>query len=133
MQDVKEQLILLKDDYEILKAYLKGSQDRNTFDRHNAEELQAELRKVRLVNKDNFPADVVRLNSRVKIKDEKDGKTMELILVIPEKADIKQRKVSFMSPVGTALLGYRKGQSVQWNVPSGCKTFTILEVSHQTI
>ena len=133
MQEIKEQLILLKEDYEILNAYLKGSQGRSRFDRHNAEELQAELRKGRLVNKDSFPEDVVRLNSRVKIKDEKDGKTMDLTLVTPEKADIKQRKVSFMSPVGTALLGYRKGQSVQWKVPAGCKTFIILEVSHQSM
>ena len=104
--------------------------NRNTFDRNNAEEMQAELNKAKLVNSDNFPADVVRLNSKVKIKDEIEGKAFELTLVTPERANIKQKKVSIMSPVGTALIGYRKGQKVQWRVPSGEKTFTILEVSH---
>jgi regulator of nucleoside diphosphate kinase len=129
MEAVKEQLILRKDDYELMVAYLKGSLDRNSFDRHNAEELEAELRKATLVGKDNFPEDVVRLNSKVKVRDEKDGKTIELTLVTPQGADIKQRKVSIMSPIGTALIGYRKGQIVQWKVPSGQKTFTILDVS----
>jgi regulator of nucleoside diphosphate kinase len=130
METVKEQLIIRKDDYELIVAYLKGGLNRNSFDRHNAEELEAELRKAKLVNKNNFPSDVVRLNSKVKILDEKDGKPFELTLVTPERANIKQRKVSIMSPVGTALIGYRKGQKVQWRVPSGEKTFTILEVSN---
>lgn len=130
MQDVKQQLILRQDDYELIVSYLKGSMNRNTFDRNNAEEMQAELNKAKLVNSDNFPADVVRLNSKVKIKDEIEGKAFELTLVTPERANIKQKKVSIMSPVGTALIGYRKGQKVQWRVPSGEKTFTILEVSH---
>jgi regulator of nucleoside diphosphate kinase len=129
MEAVKEQLIMRQDDYELMIAYLKGSQNRNSFDRHNAEELEAELRKAKFVSKEHFPNDVIRLNSRVKIKDEKDGKIYEMTLVTPQRADIKQRKVSFLSPIGTALIGYRKGQIVEWKVPAGMKTFTILEVS----
>ena len=129
MEAIKEQLILRKDDYELMMAYLKGNLDRNSFDRHNAEELEGELRKARLVEQDDFPGDVVRINSKVSIRDERDGKNIELTLVTPQKADIKQRKISILSPIGTALIGYRKGQKVQWKVPSGHKTFTILDVS----
>lgn len=131
MEAVKEQLILRKDDYELIISYLKGGLLRSSFDRHNAEELEAELKKAKLTTKEDFPSDVVRLDSRVKVRDEKDKKVMELTLVVPEKVDIKQRKVSIMSPVGTALIGYRSGQQVQWIVPSGQKTFTILEVSNE--
>jgi regulator of nucleoside diphosphate kinase len=130
MQKIKDPLIVRKDDYELIVSYLKGNSSRNLFDRHNAEELNAELRKAKLVTKDNFPADVVRLNSKVKIKDETEKKVLEVMLVTPEKADIKQNMVSIMSPVGTALIGYRKGQKVNWKVPSGLKTFTILDVSN---
>lgn len=133
MEAIKEQLILRKDDFELMIAYLNGGFVRNTFDRHNAEELKAELRKAILVGKDQFPEDVVRFNSKVKVRDEKDGKTIELTLVTPSGADIKQRKVSIMSPIGTALIGYRKGQKVMWKVPSGLKTFTILDVSNNSL
>ncbi|MDQ3847099.1 MAG: hypothetical protein M3342_24250 [Bacteroidota bacterium] len=60
-------LVLRKDDYEIILSYLRGGQNKSAFDRQNAEELQAELKKAKLVDKDSFPHDVVRLNSKVKI------------------------------------------------------------------
>jgi regulator of nucleoside diphosphate kinase len=35
-----------------------------------------------------------------------------------------------MSPIGTALIGFRKGQQVKWKVPAGKKTFTIMNVQN---
>ena len=49
---------------------------------------------------------------------------------LPDKADIKQRKISILSPIGTALIGFRQGENIRWQVPSGKKTFTILEVNN---
>ena len=77
-----------------------------------------------------MPGDVVRLNSHVTIRDEKENKLIEITVVTPEKADIKLRKISVLSPIGTALIGYRKGDRVMWKVPAGKKTFTILEVNN---
>lgn len=130
MQTLNDQLVLRKDDYEVMVAHLRGGVSRSSFDRHNAEELEAELKKARLVARDEFPRDVVGLNSRVTIKEEGEDKVMELVLVTPDKADIKQRKISVMSPIGTALIGFQKGQRVSWKVPSGLKTFIIMEVVH---
>ncbi|MBD0298677.1 MAG: nucleoside diphosphate kinase regulator [Flavisolibacter sp.] len=121
-------LVLRKDDYEIILSYLRGGQNKSAFDRQNAEELQAELKKAKLVDKDNFPHDVVRLNSKVKIAEANKDKVMELTLVTPDKADISKGKISIMAPIGTALIGFRQGQKVKWQVPAGKKTFTILEV-----
>ncbi len=53
---------------------------------------------------------------------------MEFMLVTPDKADIKDKKISVMAPIGTALIGFREGQQVKWRVPAGHKTFTIVEV-----
>ena len=128
MKQVKEQLILIKDDYEVMMSYLKGGISSTAFDQANIEELQAELKNAKLVSREEFPTDVVRLNSVVTIQEEKDKKRMEVMLVTPSKADIKQRKISVLSPIGTALIGFRKGQQVEWKVPSGKKTFTIMEV-----
>ena len=127
MRKENNQLVLRKDDYEILISYLNNG-NKASFDRRNAEELKNELKKARLVTKDNFPKDVVRLNSKVRIKADNKDEIMELILVTPDKADIKENKISIMAPIGTALIGFRQGQKVRWQVPSGKKTFTILEV-----
>ena len=71
MKKNKLSLVLLKEDFEILIAYLKGRFNRNLFDRQNAEQLEAELKKATLVNREDFPRDVIRLNSKVKVKQEK--------------------------------------------------------------
>ena len=130
MKKLNNQLVLMKDDYNLLKTYLNNRSGKTTFDRQNAEDLFAELKKAKLVSKDEFPADVVRLNSTVRIKSEDKDHVMELTIVTPDKADIKERKISIMSPIGTALIGFRQGENVKWQVPSGKKTFTILEVNN---
>jgi len=128
MEKQNNQLVVTKEDYEILISCLNNMYGRAAFDRQNAQELKNELKKATLVNEADFPGDVVRLNSRVKIKSEKKDEIMELMIVTPDKADIKKRKISIMAPLGTALIGFRQGQKVNWQVPSGKKTFTIMEV-----
>ena len=122
MQKIKEKLVLSKNDYEIIMANIKNHQGRNSFNRQNADELKDELKKAKLVLNDEVPGDVVRLNSHVTIRDEKENKLIEITVVTPEKADIKLRKISVLSPIGTALIGYRKGDRVMWKVPAGKKT-----------
>ncbi len=130
MQKIKEQLLLSKEDREIILSYLQNSVSRTTFNRHEAEDLKSELNRAKIVKKDSLPKDVVRLNSTVRIREEEKGKEMKVTIVTPEKADIKLNRISVMSPVGTALIGFREGQLVSWNVPSGKKQFTIMEVQN---
>lgn len=121
-------ITITQEDYETLNAYLKGVKPAKAFDRKNAVLLQEELKKAILVKTNDLPSDVVRLNSKVKIKEGNKGNLIELTLVVPEKADIKQKKISVFAPIGTALIGFRKGEKVKWDVPAGRKTFTIIDV-----
>jgi regulator of nucleoside diphosphate kinase len=130
MKNLNTPLILTKDDYKLLTSYLKGAWGKTAFDQQNAEDLKAELKKAKIVDKNKLPLDVVRLNSRVTIKAEDKSQIMELILVTPDKANIKENKISILAPIGTALLGFRLGDKIKWQVPAGSRTFTILEVSN---
>jgi regulator of nucleoside diphosphate kinase len=112
-------------------SYLNGWHRKSAFDRRNAEELHNELKKAKLVSKDAFPLDVVRLNSAVKIKTEGKDELLKLTLVTPDKADIKENKISVMAPIGAALIGFRQGQKVKWQDTGGKKTFTIMEVVNE--
>ena len=131
MRKTKSRLMLAKEDYEIIMSYIKRGLPTITFNRQDAEELEMELKKAKVVHREELPQDVVRLNSIVTIKEEKENKIMELTVVTPEKANIKQKLISIMSPIGTALIGFRKGQQVKWKVPAGKKTFTIMDVQNQ--
>jgi regulator of nucleoside diphosphate kinase len=131
MQKIKNRLMLAKEDYEIIMSYIKRRLPTINFNRQDAEGLELELKKAKVVHKDELPLDIVRLNSTVTIKEEKENKIMELTVVIPEKANIKQKLISIMSPIGTALIGFKKGQQVKWKVPAGKKTFIIMDVQNQ--
>jgi regulator of nucleoside diphosphate kinase len=61
------------------------------------------------------------MNSRVVFEDETTGERREITLVYPKQADIGSGKVSVLVPVGTALLGVRVGQSIDWELPNGAK------------
>jgi regulator of nucleoside diphosphate kinase len=130
MQKTRNRLLLTKDDYNIIMSYIRRGLPTITFNKQDAEELEIELKKAKVVDKEELPSDVVRLNSIVTIKEEKENKVMELTVVTPEKANIEQRLISIMSPIGTALIGFRKGQQVKWKVPAGKKTFTIMDVQN---
>ncbi len=129
MKKTKMPIVITRQDYELIMEQLKYHRGKNTFNSRDAEELIKELKKAKLVNAEDIPADIVRLNSRVTIKEEKEGRLLELVVVTPDKADMKERKISIFSPIGTALIGFCKGHQINWKVPSGIKLFTILEVA----
>ena len=131
MKTTKSKLIIGKEDFETLNAYVRGLKSVRDFDRKNAASLHDELKKATVVEKEKLPGDVVRLNSRVIVQEGTKDKLIELVLVVPDKANIKERKVSVFAPIGTALIGFRQGQKIRWHVPAGSKTFTIMKVDNQ--
>ena len=121
-------VVLLKKDYEILNSYVKNLQGMQVSEKENYSKLSQELKRALLVEEKDFPKEVVRLDSTVVIKDLTTNRNMTVTIVLPKNANIKQKKVSVLAPVGTALIGFKKGQVVSWNVPSGNKDFEIVEV-----
>src|SRR5579875_669944 len=93
-------VVLLRDDYELLTAYFKNYEITQANDKNYFQKLAGELGRAEVLDKSEFPNDVVRLNSRVTIKDKHTGRIMELKLVLPDQADIKQRKISVLAPIG---------------------------------
>ena len=130
MENKKNKLVLLKNDYDTLLSYSKDTRNYRSFDQRNVVELLDELKKGEVIDHKDFPSDAVRINSQVKIEDRATKRILNLMLVLPDKADMSTGKVSVMAPIGVALLGYRKGQEVTWEVPAGKKHFRIVEVQN---
>lgn len=93
--------------------------------------LVNELNKAQKINPEKMPSDVVTMNSLVTLKNGKTNKTMEIQVVYPQDADISKNKVSVFAPVGTAILGKKKGSSILWTTPSGSVELKILDIKHQ--
>jgi regulator of nucleoside diphosphate kinase len=126
-------VIITRTDFEILNSYVKNLHGMQVNEKENFSKLSGELKKAQIVEDDSMSADIVRLGSTVVIKDLVTRREMTVNIVLPSKADIKQKKVSVLAPIGTALIGFRKGQVVSWNVPSGKKDFKIVNVNNDNL
>jgi regulator of nucleoside diphosphate kinase len=56
---------------------------------------------------------------------------MVYTLVFPSEANFDEGKISVLAPVGTAMLGYRVGDSIEWEVPSGRRRLKVEELIYQ--
>lgn len=81
--------------------------------------LRDELGRAIVVSADKVPNDVVRMHSRVIYLDKSSGLQREIELCFPEEADLKSGKISVISPVGSALIGLKVGQEIDWPFPNG--------------
>ncbi|UPK72902.1 GreA/GreB family elongation factor [Chitinophaga filiformis] len=128
MKMKKEQLVIKKEDFDILTTYIRNGGHRQSIDRSRVTELETELKKAKLVPRENFPDTVVGLNSTAVVKDMETQRILAVTIVTPDKADISQNKISVLAPIGTALLGFQKGKQISWQVPAGEKKLLILDV-----
>jgi len=93
-----------------------------------ADGLLGELERALIVPDDTVPDDVVRMNSTVLFR-MIGGDEQSVELVFPENADIASRKISVLTPVGSALIGMRTGQSITFVTRDGRKqVLTVLSV-----
>lgn len=96
----------------------------------SAKGLESELRRAVIVDPTRISSDVITMNSRAVI--ELNGEEeMEVSLVYPTEADPANKKLSILSPIGTALIGYKEGSVIECDVPSGKTKIHIKKVIYQ--
>lgn len=95
------------------------------------EALENEMLRAKVVSHSRVGPDVITMNSRVRFVDEANGREMVLTLVYPDKAGT-EGSISVLAPVGIALLGLKKGQSIDWTGPNGrLLKLKILDIEYQ--
>lgn len=71
------------------------------------------------------------MNSKAVLRDLNTTEKMTYVLVFPKDANIDAGRISILAPVGTSILGYAKGDVIEWSVPSGIRRICIEEVLYQ--
>ncbi|PIB31593.1 transcription elongation factor GreAB [Gaetbulibacter sp. 5U11] len=124
-------LILEKKEYVYLKRILNISGYGNdTNVTKSLVKLSEELKTAQIVNNDEVPEDIVRFNSIVTIASE-NGWEKELQVVIPMDKNVALNKVSVLAPMGAALLGYSKNDTIDWDFPGGAQKIKIIDVQKE--
>lgn len=97
-------------------------------DQDHVQELSAELERARIADAAEVSADLIGIHSQVRVLDLENGTRRELTLVLPPESDPAHGRISVLAPLGTALLGYRAGDEVEWQMPGGLRRVRIEHV-----
>src|SRR5690242_21588965 len=95
---------------------------------HRISTLEERLRNARVVTKKDVAEDVVSIGSKVKLRDIDAKQTVEYRIVGSAEANPAEKKLSNESPVGKAIIGKKKGETVEVAAPRGAMKFKILEI-----
>lgn len=126
-----EKIILSRKDYARISTCISNAKQRKAINVLEAQSLMKELESGIQVEPEQIPSNVVTMNSVVKISFLNTKKQIQLQLVYPEDANVKENKVSIFSPIATALLGYKVGDEIEWVVPGGLTKVKIDEIVYQ--
>ena len=118
-------------DYRRLTGLIEITRDRNGVDIEYLNTLEAELDRAEIVDPKRIPANVITMRSKVRLKDLANGETKIYSLVFPAEANFSEGKISVLAPIGTAILEYKLGDSIEWPVPSGVRKLKVDEILYQ--
>src|SRR6185437_5378609 len=100
----------------------------SSHDQDHVRELELELERALVLEESQVPPDVITMRTQVQVLDLTSGERREFSLVSPSAADVTARRISVLAPLGTALLGYREGDEVEWMMPGGPRRLRVERV-----
>jgi regulator of nucleoside diphosphate kinase len=118
-------------DRERLEGLITAAQAQGSQRPEYLEALRGELERARTVKPAQVPPDVITMNSTVRLRDLDTGETETYTLVYPNDADASAGRISVLAPIGTAILGYRVGDTITWRVPAGLRRLKVVAVPYQ--
>ena len=102
-------------------------------DEGDADRLAEELARATIVEDHVLPANTVALDTRVRFRNEANGTVRDVVLVLPAHASVGDGRISVLSPIGSALIGLRVHDGIDWPLPNGRVTrLRVLDVERHT-
>ena len=125
------EIVVTEFDESRLRNLLEGVRLWNARDRTHVNHLEAELDRAHLVPPADVPPDVVTMNSEIAVRDVDSNEEMTFAVVFPSDANVNRQKISILAPIGTAVLGYRAGDTIEWTVPGRTRRLRIERILFQ--
>lgn len=125
-------IYITKPDHERLTKLIEIAREREgDANRKYLDSLEEELERAEVVQQKDIPSDVITMRSTVRLKDLDTSEEVTYQLMFPTEANFDEGKISVLAPIGTAMIGYRRGDVIEWEVPSGVRRLRIEEVLYQ--
>ena len=127
----RRQIFITDDDMARLKDLVLRGRLASRRDQAHLEELEEELDRAEVIAAEDVSPDVVTMHSTVRVRDLDSGRSVVYTLVFPGEADIDRQRISVLAPIGTALIGYRVGDLIEWPTPGRTRRLRIEDVLFQ--
>jgi regulator of nucleoside diphosphate kinase len=124
-------IYITDNDMRRLRELIMVAREFGREDEKYLQELEKELDRAKILNPKSVPSDVITVNTKAVLKNLDTKESVSYKLVFPEDADINKGYVSILAPIGTALLGYRIGDTVEWKVPAGIVRLKVEKILYQ--
>jgi len=91
--------------------------------------LEETIRHSRILDESRVDTSSIQILNKVKLKNLKNNAVVEYFLVSESEANLKEGKIAITTPIGKGLVGKKKGNVVEIQVPAGKLQFEVLEIS----
>lgn len=126
-----EKIIINRLDYARIKKCINDARQFKSITESELQKLVNELESAVIMEPEAIPANVVTMNSIVKLSFLNNNKQVQFQIVYPDQANFRENKISIFSPIATALIGYKVGDEIEWIVPAGLTKIRIEEFIYQ--
>jgi transcription elongation factor GreA len=112
-------------------AEYHAAKERQGFIEGRIQELQGKIARAQVIDTSKLSNEKVVFGATVVLLDLESEEEKRYTLVGTDESDLKEGKISTLSPVGKALLSHRVGDTVTIRVPAGTVDYEVLEISFE--
>ncbi len=127
-QQVQDTTITSLDEHRVRQLILAAA---DSLDHEHFESLEERLDNARIVDPESIPADIVTIDSCVRIQDLGTGEELCFTLVMPREADMTRGAIAITAPLGRAIFGRKAGDIVRFETPGGLRRVRVAEIIYQ--
>jgi transcription elongation factor GreA len=112
-------------------AEYDAAKEKQAFVEGKIAELETRLSKLDIIDIGNITSDTVTFGAIVEIENLDTAEKRKYKIVGPDESDIKDGKISVMSPIARALIGKKVGDEVAVSTPSGEVEYEVIKISYE--
>ncbi|MDY6848680.1 MAG: transcription elongation factor GreA [Geoalkalibacter sp.] len=112
-------------------AEYDAAKERQAWVEGRIQEINDKLARAQVIDPAELDTDKVVFGAKVTLFDVDSGNEVTYMIVGEDEADLKHGKISINSPVAKALIGHRLDEEVTIKIPSGLKTYEIIDIKYE--
>src|SRR5262249_2199990 len=109
-------------------AEYHAAKEKQSFIEGRIKELEAVISRANVIDVSSLSADTVKFGATVTLVDEETEEESKYQIVGEHEADLKEKRISMTAPLARALIGKKKGDSIEVNTPKGSKSYEVLAI-----